>query len=139
MVLQICDHHTEAEEFDENHKESIYVHEDTLDAPDGFIGDNQHDLGSEKSYGLVIQNCDHNDTHNIVRDDLDTSKEELEREKHQGDFLGDDTFLHALENIPSIHKGHVPVDFSAHTQLTEMSQYSMERGCPKDSKKYRLI
>ena len=30
-------------------------------------------------------------------------------------------------------------NFSAHRQLTHMSQYSMERGCPEDSKKYRLI
>ena len=68
---------------DENHKESIYVHGDNLDAPaDGSIGDNQqnvlkevgtafNDLGSEKSYGLVLQNCDHKDTSNMVRDDLE--------------------------------------------------------------------
>ena len=30
-------------------------------------------------------------------------------------------------------------NFSAHEQLTEMSRYSVERRCPDDSKKYKLI
>ena len=30
-------------------------------------------------------------------------------------------------------------NFSAHRQLTEISQYYMERWCPKDSKTYMLI
>ena len=34
-------------------------------------------LGSEKSCDLVLQNGDHNDTSNMVRDDLDTGKEKL--------------------------------------------------------------
>ena len=36
-----------------------------------------NELGSEKPCGLVLQNCDHNDTSDMVRDDLDTGKEKL--------------------------------------------------------------
>ena len=43
--------------------------------PESQVGNN--DLGSEKSCGFVLQNCDHNDTSNMLRDDLDTGKEKL--------------------------------------------------------------
>ena len=48
-------------------------------------------------------------------------------------------------NSSLCHKGggdsthSLSATFSAHRQLTEMGQCSMESSCPEDSKKYRLI
>ena len=46
-------------------------------------------------------------------------------------------FIHGLNIVPP---PYFPLaNLSSQRQLTEMSHYSMEIGCPKDSKKYRLI
>ena len=46
--------------------------------------------------------------------------------------------------LPYVTRGgdsthYLSATFSAHRQLTEMGQCSMESSCPEDSKKYRLI